>query len=46
MFFFTLQEWSKRLKSKVKVLHNMEEVLQPEHSCKCYNDDEKFRDDL
>ncbi|KAK1133906.1 hypothetical protein K0M31_011692 [Melipona bicolor] len=39
-------EWSKRLKSKVKVLHNMEEVLQPEHSCECYNDDEKLRDDL
>ncbi|KZC09703.1 KDEL motif-containing protein 1 [Dufourea novaeangliae] len=30
-------EWSKRLKSKVKVLDNMEEVLQPTHSCECYN---------
>ncbi|KOX68553.1 KDEL motif-containing protein 1 [Melipona quadrifasciata] len=39
-------EWSKRLKSKVKVLHNMEEVVQPEHSCECYNDNEKLRDDL
>lgn len=32
-------EWSKRLKSKIEVLHNMEEVLQPKHSCKCYNAD-------
>ncbi|XP_031848296.1 protein O-glucosyltransferase 2 [Nomia melanderi] len=30
-------EWNKRLKNKVKVLDNMEEVLQPNHSCLCYN---------
>ncbi|XP_034188596.1 protein O-glucosyltransferase 2 [Osmia lignaria lignaria] len=39
-------EWSKRLKSKVKVLDNMEEVLQPKHSCKCYNDNTKFKEEL
>ncbi|KOC67192.1 KDEL motif-containing protein 1 [Habropoda laboriosa] len=39
-------EWSKRLKSKVKVLDNMEEVLQPKHSCKCYNDDVKLKEEL
>lgn len=37
-------EWSKRLKSKVKVLDNMEEVQQPNHSCKCYN--EKLKEEL
>lgn len=37
-------EWSKRLKSKVKVLDNMEEVLQPKHSCKCYNGGDKFEE--
>ncbi|XP_053987875.1 protein O-glucosyltransferase 2-like isoform X1 [Hylaeus volcanicus] len=39
-------EWSKRLKSKVKVLDNMEEVQQPKHSCKCYNDNAKFKEEL
>ncbi|XP_043254089.1 protein O-glucosyltransferase 2-like [Colletes gigas] len=39
-------EWSKRLKSKVKVLDNMEEVLQSKHSCKCYNDNAKFKEEL
>lgn len=39
-------EWSKRLKSKVKVLDNMEEVLQPKHSCKCYNNDVKPKQEL
>ncbi|XP_024220735.2 protein O-glucosyltransferase 2 isoform X2 [Bombus impatiens] len=39
-------EWSKRLKSKVKVLDNMEEVLQPKHSCKCYNADGKLKEEL
>ncbi|XP_076232593.1 protein O-glucosyltransferase 2 isoform X2 [Calliopsis andreniformis] len=39
-------EWSKRLKSKVKVLNNMEEVLQPKQSCKCYNNDVKFKEEL
>ncbi|CAK9809863.1 Protein O-glucosyltransferase 2 [Anthophora plagiata] len=39
-------EWSKRLKSKVKVLDNMKEVLQPKHSCKCYNDDVKLKEEL
>lgn len=33
---FIFQEWSKRLKSKVEVLNNMEEVPQPSHSCQCH----------
>lgn len=44
--FFTFQEWSKRIKSTVKVLDNMEEVLQPEHTCECYNDDVKLKEEL
>ncbi|XP_015600505.1 KDEL motif-containing protein 1 [Cephus cinctus] len=30
-----LQEWRKRLKNRVNILPNMEEVPQPEHACKC-----------
>nr|XP_033331176.1 protein O-glucosyltransferase 2-like [Megalopta genalis] len=37
-------EWNKRLKSEVKILNNMEEVLQPKHSCKCY--DGKMKEEL
>ncbi|XP_076674774.1 protein O-glucosyltransferase 2 isoform X2 [Andrena cerasifolii] len=40
------REWSKRLKSKVKVLDNMEEVLQAKHSCECYNGDAKLKEEL
>ncbi|XP_012285005.1 KDEL motif-containing protein 1 [Orussus abietinus] len=29
-------EWSKRIRSTVKVLPGMEEVPQPEHSCECH----------
>ncbi|CAL7946832.1 unnamed protein product [Xylocopa violacea] len=39
-------EWSKRLKNKVKVLDNMEEVLQPKHSCKCYSINVKHKMEL
>ncbi|CAL1684442.1 unnamed protein product [Lasius platythorax] len=37
-------EWSKRLKSKVEILNNMEEVPQPSHSCQCHFSN--FRDEL
>lgn len=39
-------EWGKRLKSKVKVLNNMEEVPQPSHSCQCHLNNLNFRDEL
>ncbi|KAG7196700.1 hypothetical protein KM043_016030 [Ampulex compressa] len=39
-------EWSKRLKSKVQIQDNMEEVLQPIHSCKCFHSDTKLKEDL
>ncbi|KAI4497223.1 hypothetical protein M0802_007707 [Mischocyttarus mexicanus] len=41
-----LREWSKRLTNKIKVLDNMEEVLQPQHSCKCNIDDVNLKDEL
>lgn len=43
---FTFQEWSKRLRSKVKVLNNMEEVPQPSHSCQCHINHLNLRDEL
>ncbi|XP_032676241.1 protein O-glucosyltransferase 2-like isoform X1 [Odontomachus brunneus] len=39
-------EWSKRLRSKVKVLSNMEEVPQPSHSCQCHLSHLNLRDEL
>ncbi|KYN02185.1 PREDICTED: KDEL motif-containing protein 1-like [Cyphomyrmex costatus] len=39
-------EWSKRLKSKVEILNNMEEVPQPSHSCQCHFRNSNFRDEL
>ncbi|XP_029663410.1 protein O-glucosyltransferase 2-like isoform X1 [Formica exsecta] len=39
-------EWSKRLKSKVEILDNMEEVPQPSHSCQCHFSNLNFRDEL
>nr|XP_003703980.2 PREDICTED: KDEL motif-containing protein 1-like isoform X1 [Megachile rotundata] len=39
-------EWSKRLKSEVKILDNMEEVLQPKHSCKCYDNNRNLKEEL
>ncbi|XP_012231666.1 protein O-glucosyltransferase 2-like isoform X2 [Linepithema humile] len=39
-------EWSKRLKSKIEVLNNMEEVPQPSHSCPCHLSNLNFRDEL
>ncbi|KAL2720809.1 protein O-glucosyltransferase 2-like [Vespula squamosa] len=41
-----LKEWSKRLTNEIKVLDNMEEVLQPQHSCKCNIDDVNLKDEL
>ncbi|KAK2579229.1 hypothetical protein KPH14_008198 [Odynerus spinipes] len=41
-----LQEWSKRLVSKVNVLDNMEEVLQPKQSCKCDINNVNLKDEL
>lgn len=43
---FIFQEWSKRLKSRVEVLNNMEEVPQPNHSCQCHFRNSNFRDEL
>lgn len=40
------KEWSKRLISKVQVLDNMEEVLQPKKFCKCNNYDVNLKDEL
>ncbi|XP_020295225.1 KDEL motif-containing protein 1-like isoform X2 [Pseudomyrmex gracilis] len=39
-------EWSKRLKSKVEILDDMEEVPQPSHSCPCHFSDYRFEDEL
>ncbi|CAD6216317.1 GSCOCG00004470001-RA-CDS [Cotesia congregata] len=36
-----LQEWSKRIQNKIKVLEGMEEVPQSSYDCKCVNDIEK-----
>lgn len=43
---FIFQEWSKRLKSKVEVLNNMEEVPQPSISCQCHFMNSSLRDEL
>lgn len=43
---FIFQEWSKRLKSKVEVLNNMEEVPQPSHSCQCHFRNSNLRVEL
>ncbi|EFN83937.1 KDEL motif-containing protein 1 [Harpegnathos saltator] len=46
-YYTTLfHEWSKRLKSKVKVLNNMEEVPQPSHSCQCHLSNLNLKDEL
>ncbi|XP_024882317.1 KDEL motif-containing protein 1-like [Temnothorax curvispinosus] len=46
--FYTVlfHEWSKRLKSKVEILNNMEEVPQPSHSCQCHSRNSNLRDEL
>ncbi|KAK0070832.1 hypothetical protein PV326_002032, partial [Microctonus aethiopoides] len=37
------REWSKRLQNEIKVLEDMEEVLQSEYSCECSHDAGKNR---
>ncbi|XP_014206892.1 KDEL motif-containing protein 1 [Copidosoma floridanum] len=41
-----LYEWSKRLKSTVQVLPEMEQVFQPEHKCKCITNEKGNKDEL
>ncbi|KAF7997596.1 hypothetical protein HCN44_006167 [Aphidius gifuensis] len=41
-----LHEWSRRIKSEIRVLKGMEEVPQPEHNCPCVKTRESSKDNV